>query len=126
MLDEVLRFRADEHVLFGDPAVPLPSGAVKLTFLVVPQPGADHRRLVEHWIGTHAPAVAAPMAQIDGALRYVASPALEPNGRYAGVTELCYASREASLAHAAALVDDGFGRFARNDVYLVGDELIVR
>lgn len=126
MLDEVVRFEADEHVLVGDPAAPLPDGAVKLTFLVVARPGVEHRAVVRHWVDVHAPAVAAPMAAIPGALRYVASPAREQTGGYAGVTELCYADRAASQAHAAALVDDGFGALADNGIYLVGEELIVR
>ncbi len=126
LLAEVVRFRADEHVFFGDPTAVLPAGAVKLTFLVVPRPGVHHAELVDHWVRVHGPAVAGPMTGIEGALRYVASPAHQPVGGYAGVTELCYASREASANHAAALVEDGFGRLADNSLFLVGEELIVR
>ncbi|MPY94184.1 MAG: hypothetical protein GEV08_14310 [Acidimicrobiia bacterium] len=125
LLGDVVRFEADEHVFF-ERAAELADQPLKLTFLVAPRPGAPHGELVRHWVDVHGPAVAAPMADIPGARRYVASPAHEPAGPYSGVTELSYASREASAAHAACLVDDGFGRLADNGIFLVGEELVVR
>ena len=59
------------------------------------------------------------MPDIPGALRYVASPAVEPSGGYAGVTELWYADRAAAVAHAAGLPDDGFSQLADNGIFLV-------
>jgi hypothetical protein len=101
----------------------MPADARKLTFLVVARPGVSHEDVVRHWIDIHGPAVAAPMAEVPGALRYVASPAVAPSAGYAGVTELWYADGPASRAHAALLGDDGFGRLADNTIFLVGREL---
>lgn len=129
LLDTVLRFEADEHVLFDrlDGAA-LPEGALTLTFLVVARPGVRHGALVDHWVNVHGPAVAAPMADIPGALRYVASPARgdDPERGYAGVTELSYADVAASKAHAAALRSDGFEALADNGIFLVGRQFVVR
>lgn len=122
MLEEVVRFEATEHT-FVDRG-PLPPEVRKLTFLVVPRPAVPHRAVVAHWIDVHGPAVAAAMADIPGALRYVASPAVAPAGGYAGITELFYADRGAAAAHAAALADDGFSALADNRVYFVGHEVV--
>ncbi len=125
-MTDVVRLRCEEHVFFDRPAEAADE-PLKLTFLVVARPGAAHADVVRHWVDVHGPAVAAPMAEVAGARRYVASPALAPGGGYTGVTELSYASRQASAAHAAALVDDGFGRLADNGIYLVAeDELVIR
>ena len=121
LFEHVVRLETDEHVLHeGDP---LPAGARKLTFLVVPRAGTSHADVVRHWVDVHGPNVAAPMASIPGALRYVASPAVRPSGGYAGVTELWYADRAAAQAHAAALSDDGFARLADNTIFLTGREV---
>lgn len=128
MLAEVIRFEVSEHVFFDRPGTGPTAGqtGVKLTFLVVPRPGVAHDRVVAHWVGVHGPAVAQPMAGIAGALRYVASPALERVGAYSGITELYYADGAASKAHGALLSEDGFRSLADNSIYLVGEELVVR
>jgi hypothetical protein len=124
-LGDVARFEADEHVFFDRPA----SGQaeLKLTFLVVARPGVRHEQVTGHWVDVHGPAVAAPMAQIPGCVRYVASPATAaaPDLPYVGVTELTYTDWAASNAHAAALGDDGFTALADNRIFLVGEELVV-
>lgn len=122
LLADVVRLEVDEHTFFD--RGPLPPGGRKLTFLVVAHPGVAHQRVVEHWVGVHGPAVAAPMGSVPGARRYVASPARTPAGGYAGVTELYYADRAAAAAHAEALVDDGFTALADNRIFLVGSELV--
>jgi hypothetical protein len=126
LLGDVVRFEADEHTFFDRPA-PAPAAApVELTFLVAPRPGASHQDVVRHWVDVHGPAVAAPMAAIPGARRYVATPAHAPAGGYSGVTQLTYDDRAASAAHASALVEDGFSALADNGIYLVGERLVVR
>ncbi len=124
LLGEVVRLETEEHVFFDRGSVP--PQPRKLTYLVVPRPGTTHAAVKHHWVSVHGPAVAAPMKDIPGALRYVASPAIEPTGVYSGVTELWYADRDASRAHAAAVTDDGFARLADNSIYLTGHELVVR
>ena len=127
MLGEVVRFEAREHVFFdGCEGGPLPDDAHKLTFLVVGRPGVVTDEIIDHWLRVHGPNVAAPMATIAGALRYVASPAVAGEGPYVGVTELWYADRGAAKVHAAALSDDGFTALADNSIFLAGRELTVR
>jgi hypothetical protein len=125
LLGDVVRFEADEHVFFDRPEAGPP--ALKLTFLVVARPGVSHEEVTGHWVGIHGPAVAAPMADIPGCRRYVASPAVASAADlpYVGVTELSYDGWDASNAHAAALGDDGFTALADNRIFLVGEELVV-
>ncbi len=137
MLDTVVRFEAAEHTFFDRLAgAPAPEGAVRLTFLVVARDGVSHAEVVDHWVGVHGPAVAAPMADLPGALRYVASPAVaggaagEANRPYVGVTEFLYADVASSKAHAAAVGLDGFELLADNTIFLAatapGSHLVVR
>ena len=130
LLGDVVRFEADEHTFYERPGSPRRTGGLKLTFLVVARPGVSPATVTEHWVGVHGPAVAAPMASIPGAVRYVASPAVAADATaddlpYVGVTELTYDDWDASNAHAAALGDDGFTALADNRIFLVGEELVV-
>jgi hypothetical protein len=131
MLGDVVRFEADEHTFYerAGGQAGAPARGLKLTFLVVARPGVAPAKVKEHWVGVHGPAVAAPMAAIPGAVRYVASPALLESAPtdlpYVGVTELTYDGWDASGAHAAALGDDGFTALADNRIFLVGEELVV-
>ena len=116
-----LRLECEEHVIVDGTA----DGPLKLTFLVEPRPGVDRAALYRHWLGVHAPLVAAGLRKTDGAERYVVSTVtLARRERpLAGIAELYYRDPAAAKAHAAKLGDDGFGEHARTVAFMQGEEV---